>query len=141
VSRKVFLTAVAVIAASVGALALAAPGSLLDSKGGAPSDAAIIWIREVGIMLIAIAIMSALVRDQPDSPTLKAFLIGNLVIQLGLLPIELIGHANGVLTKFSGIAPNSILHVLLAGGFAYFAVKIRSSPHERSEMRGRERGI
>ncbi len=124
-SRRLFLTVVAAIAFSVGVFALAAPSSLLDSKGGAPSDSAIIWIREVGIMLIAIGIMSGLVRDQPDSPTLKAFLIGNLVIQLGLLPIELIGHANGVLTKFSGIAPNSILHVLLAGGFAYFAMKIR----------------
>lgn len=123
--RRVFLTAVALIALSVGAFALAAPSMLLESKGGAQSEAAIIWIREVGIMLIAIGVMSGLVRGQPDSPTLKAFLIGNLVIQLGLLPIELIGHANGVLTKFSGIAPNSVLHLLLASGFAYFALKIR----------------
>ena len=92
---------------------------------------AIIWIREVGIMLIAIGVMSGLVRGQPDSPTLKAFLTGNLVIQLGLLPIELIGHADGVLTKFSGIAPNSFLHFLLASGFAYFVLKVRPAGDPR----------
>ena len=134
-SRKLFLTIVSVIALSVGAFALAAPATLLESKGGAPSVAALIWIREVGIMLVAIGFMAGLVRTQPDSRSLKAFLIGNLIIQIGLLPIELTGYANGVLTKFSGIAPNSLLHVMLAFGFAYFALKIRTVDHQPGEIR------
>ena len=44
--------------------------------------------------------------------TLRAILIGNLVVQVGLFPIELIAYANGTITKVSGIVPNTTLHVV-----------------------------
>jgi hypothetical protein len=56
-------------------------------------------------------------RGHDDSATLRALL------QLGLFPIEIIAYANGVITKLSGIVPISILHLLLALGFAYFVTK------------------
>lgn len=100
---------------------------LLESKGVLSNAAANVWMREVGIALISIGIVAFLLRGHPDSPTLQAFLVGNAVLQLGLLPIEIFAYADGVITKASGIVPNSVLHVLLACGFACFAANVRTS--------------
>ncbi|HVZ71636.1 MAG TPA: hypothetical protein VHJ20_04615 [Polyangia bacterium] len=124
-SRSTFLTLVAAVAFAVGALAALAPAVLLASKGVAADAAAAVWVREVGVALLGLAVASFGLRRQPDSPGLRAFLLGNLVIQLGLLPIEIAAYRAGVLTRASGIVPNSALHVLLACGFAHFAAKIR----------------
>jgi hypothetical protein len=125
-SRKTFLTIVSCIALLIGSVALFAPGALLDSKGVAPSDAGNLWAREVGVALVSIGVAAALMRGHRDSPTLRAFLIGNAILQIGLFPIEIVGYANGVITKLSGIAPNSVLHLTLACAFVYYAARIKS---------------
>jgi hypothetical protein len=126
-NRKIFLTLVSLIAMSVGSVALVLPEVLLLSKGVSANAAANVWVREVGVALISMACMAFFVRGHPDSPTMKAFLMGNAIFQLGLLPIEIIAFANGTLTIGSGIVPNSLLHVGLAAAFVYFAVRIRAS--------------
>lgn len=126
-NRKVFLTLAAAIALSVGTLALLFPADLLASKGTVPSEAANVWMREVGVLLLCIGVMVGLVRGHADSPTMKALMLGNLLVQLGLLATELVGYTNGVITKLSGVLPNSVLHVLLAMGFAYFWMRGKTS--------------
>ncbi len=126
-TRKLFLTVSSTIALAVGGIALLQPALLLQSKGVAVNAAANVWMQETGIALVAIGIVALLLRGQPDSPALRAFLIGATVLQLGLLSIELIAFANGVITQISGIAPNSVLHVALAFGFAYFATTMKTS--------------
>jgi hypothetical protein len=123
--RKTFLTVAAAIAVIVGAVALFAPTVLLDSKGVAPSAAANVWMREVGIAILAIGVASFLVRGHDDSPTLRAFLVGNAVLQVGIFPIELAAYSAGTITKAAGIVPNEILHALLAAGFVFYAARIR----------------
>lgn len=124
-TRTAFLTVASCIALAVGAFAVLAPAALLASKGVAPSHAAEIWIRELGVALLALAVVAFLVRRLDDSPGLRAFLIGNAVLQLGLFPIELLAYRDGVITRLAGIVPNSVLHVALAAGFAYFAARIK----------------
>jgi hypothetical protein len=131
-NRKIFLTLVSLIAASVGTVALAVPGVLLLSKGVLDNPAANVWVREVGAALISMAYIAFLVRGHPDSPTMKAFLMGNAIFQLGLLPIELVAFANGTLTKGSGVVPNSLLHVGLASAFIYFATQIKTPKNSHS---------
>lgn len=123
-SRASFLTIASLIALLVGAFALLGPDSLLATKGVAPSAPAQIWVREVGVALIAIAVAAFLMRRAPDSPALRAFLIGNAVLQVGLFPIEIVAYAHGVITSLAGILPNSVLHLVLAAGFAYFAARV-----------------
>lgn len=123
--RKTFLVGASFIALTVGILALIFPGVLLESKGVTASEATNVWVREVGVLLIAVGVTAFLVRGHEDSPTLKAFFIGNIVLQLSLIPIEPIAYINGIVTKLAGIMPNTILHVLLAGGFAYYAAKMK----------------
>jgi len=117
-----FLTIVAGVAVCIGGFAAALPRLLLDSKGVAPNAATNVWVREVGVLLVALGVTAFLVRGQADSATLRAFLIGNVIVQLGLLPIEVLAYARGVITKLSGIVPNTVLHVVLAAGFAFYAL-------------------
>jgi hypothetical protein len=118
VQRPLFLTFSSAVALAVGSFALALPQVLLESKGVAlPNEAAVVWVRELGVAIFALGVMLFLVRRHAESPTLRAFLYGNALLQLGLLPIEIAAHQERVLTRVSGIVPNSLLHVVLALGF------------------------
>ncbi len=127
-NRRLFLTLGSIIALTIGTLALLQPAWLLQSKGVAMNAAANVWMQETGVALVSIGIVAFLVRNQPDSPALRAFLVGNTVLQIGLLIIELMAFSEGVITKLSGIAPNSVLHIALASGFAYFAASMKAAP-------------
>ena len=130
--RSTFLVFASAIALAVGSFALAFPRTLLEGKGVAlPNQAAGLWVREVGVAIFALGVILFLVRKHPDSPTLRALLLGNALVQLGLLPIELAAFHYGVITRLSGIVPNTVLHVVLASGFLTFAVRMRTSAAER----------
>jgi hypothetical protein len=101
----------------VGSVALFVPDVLLSTKGVVGNAAATVWMREVGVMLVAVGFIAWCVRDQPDSPTMRAFLWGNALLQLLLLPVEILAYGQGTITNLSGIVPNSILHLLLGLGF------------------------
>jgi hypothetical protein len=121
-SRCTFLTLSSTVALAIGLFALACPELLLTSKGVAlPNDAAAVWVRELGIVIVALGLVMFLVRRHADSPTLRAVLVGNAVVQLGLFPLELEAFHAGIITRLSGVVPNSVLHVVLAAGFSFFA--------------------
>lgn len=99
---------------------------LRGSRRVAPNAAASMWLREVGVVLVAAGVTAFLVRGHGDSPMLQAILIGNLVVQVGLFPIELIAYAT--ITRVSGIVSNTALHVVLASGFAYYLATMKGKP-------------
>jgi hypothetical protein len=113
-----FLTFSSGVAVAVGCFAVVLPQVLLESKGVAlPNEAAAVWVRELGVAIFALGVTLFLVRKHAASPTLRAVLYGNALVQLGLLPIEITAHHERVLTRVAGIVPNSLLHVVLALGF------------------------
>jgi hypothetical protein len=120
-----FLTFAGVIALAVGTMALGFPQVLLASKGVVIGPAVVVWVREVGVALLAIGVMAMLVRRAPDSAAVRAFLVGNAVLQAGLFPIEIAAYQAGTITLLSGVVPNSVLHLLLASGFSWFAWRTR----------------
>jgi hypothetical protein len=125
--RTMFLTLSACVALAVGSLALSFPETLLETKGVAlPNQAAAVWVREVGVTIVALGVLMFLVRKHDDSPTLRAVLLGNAIVQLGLLPIEIRAYQQGVLGLVSGVIPNSALHLALFAGFVFFAMRIRA---------------
>jgi hypothetical protein len=126
--RKLFLTLVAMIAVVVGLFALVAPAALLASKGVAASAAGELWAREMGVAILSSGVAAGLMRGHADSASLRAFLIANAVLQIGLFPIEIAAYAAGVVTKASGIVPNEVLHLVLASGFVHFALRIKRVP-------------
>ena len=123
--RKTFLTIVAGLGFAIGLLALCLPAVLLAGKGVPPEPAASVWVREVGVLILALSAILLLVRGQPDTPTMRAVLWGNAIVHGGLLPIEIVAWQDGVITRLSGILPNSVLHVTLCVGFVLFARRAR----------------
>ena len=129
--RSTFLTLAAMVAFAVGAFALFAPAVLLATKG-VSSAAAGVWTREIGVLLLAIGVTALMVRKHEDSPTLRAFLMGNAAIQFGLFPIEILAYREGTITMLSGIVPNSIVHLCLAAGFIYYTAKMPVKPSRQN---------
>jgi len=119
-SRQIFLTIASIIAFSVGLFAILFPITLLESKGVEPLAGTLVWTRETGLLLLTIGVIAFSVRKHETSETLKTFLFGNIIIQIGLFVIELLAYFNGTITKLSGIIPNLTLHILLAIGFIHF---------------------
>ena len=125
-SRYVFLTLASFIALAVGAMALVFPDVLLDSKGVIPHDGTVVWVREMGVVLITTGVTAFLLRRCEDGPALRAWMVGQALLQLALFPMEPLAYVHGTVTKLSGIVPNSVAHVMLAFGFFHFAFKIKT---------------
>jgi hypothetical protein len=131
-SRKVFLTIASIIAMSIGAFVLFAPEVLLvQVKMAPPNASANVMARTVGILIFTFGVLAFLVRGDEDSPTLRSVLFANLILQLGILPIDPHAYATGAYQTLGSFVPNTILHVLLASGFAYYLVKMKPSPAPR----------
>ena len=119
--RKTFLTLASLVPMLVGALALLSPAVLLVVvKGAETNGAAEVMARTVGVLLACVGVVTFLSRHDPGSTALRAVLIGNLVLQLALLPIDPIAYATGVFVGLGSFVPNTLLHVGLAGAFAYY---------------------
>lgn len=115
------MVASSLVAFAVGSVALLFPGWILSSKGVVPSAPTAVWVREVGVLIFAIGLVTFWARKSKEVVAVRAVLLGVATIHLGLLPIELIAYAQGVITKASGVAPNSVLHVVLGLGSLHFA--------------------
>jgi hypothetical protein len=124
-TRIAFLTCVGTLALAIGVFAVTCPAALLAGKGVAPNPVAQVWVREVGVLILASGVFTLLVRKHPNSPTLRAFLFSSALLHAGLLPIEIAAWISGVLARLGGILPNSALHVVIAGGFLYYALTAR----------------
>jgi len=127
-NRKYFLTVVACISWIVGLLALLFPEILLGKvKMAVAGDAAFVMSRTVGVLLISIGCLNFLVRTHQDSPTLRAILIANLLLQLIILPIDPLAYMQGTFKTLGSFVPNTILHFILSGGFIYFILKMKEN--------------
>jgi hypothetical protein len=125
-NRKTFLTVTSIIVLCIGGFALTSPGVLIASvKYAAPSETANVMARTVGILLISVGVLNFLVRSHEDSASLRSILIANLVLQLGILPIDPSAYFNGVYRTLGSFAPNTLLHLALASGFIYYLAKMK----------------
>ena len=123
--RKTFLTLTAAITLLIGCFALSAPGALLvNVKHAAPSQVANVMARTVGILLVSVGVLNLLVRAHEDSPTLRAVLIANLLLQLGILPIDPIAYLTGAYRSLGSFVPNTALHIALSAGFIFYLLKM-----------------
>jgi hypothetical protein len=120
-SRRAFLTVTSIVAFAVGVFALAAPAVLLGSvKLAAPSSSANVMARTVGVLLISVGVLDFLVRDHEDSDTMRAILVANLLLQLLIVPIDPLAYFTGVFHTLGSFLPNTLLHLVLASGFAFY---------------------
>jgi hypothetical protein len=132
-TRKTFLTIASTIPILLGTFVVLAPGALLAQvKGAVPSEAAEVMARTVGVLLLAFGALNFLVRGHDDSPTLRCVLVADLLLQLALLPIDPIAYAGGVFHGLGSFVPNTILHLLLAWGFAHHLLRMRAESQRQT---------
>lgn len=120
-TRSTFLCVAATIALLIGGLALLAPGFLLaELKHAEVTPAAVVMARTVGVLLLCVGALALLVRRHPDSPTMRAVLLANLLVQLGLVPIDPLAWHGGAFHTLGSFVPNTLVNLALAAGFAFF---------------------
>lgn len=120
-NRRTFMAASSLVALVVAGLALLWPSGLLASKGVELGAAVQVWVREVGVLIFAFGVTTFQARKSTDPVALRAVLLGSAVLHFCLLPIELVAYWEGVITKVSGVVPNSVLHVALGAASLHFA--------------------
>ena len=120
-TRSTFLSVAASVALLVGGLALLAPAILLaELKHAEVTPAAMVMARTVGVLLLCVGALALLVRRHPDSRTMRAVLLANLLVQLGLLPIDPLAWYGGAFHTLGSFVPNTLIHLGLAAGFAFY---------------------
>ena len=125
-SRAVFLTIVSFVALAIGSFAFFLPATLIDvAKHADPSATANVMARTVGALLIAMGVLNFLVRKHADSDTLRAVLIANIVLQVGIIPIDPYAYYMGVFRGLDSFLPNTVLHLLLVSGFTFYLLKMK----------------
>lgn len=122
---RTFFLLSAVVASSIGCLALFAPDLLLEGVKGVSADGpSRVMARTTGALLCCIGAMDFLVRDHEDSPTLRAVLLANAFVHLGLMPIDPLAWATGTFQTLGSFLPNTVLHM----GFASMALWLWRRP-------------
>lgn len=131
-SRKYFLTFASFIAITIGSIALLLPTTLLiDMKTAIPSDTGLVMARTAGAFLLSFGILNFLIRSHEASATLVSVLLANAFLQVLILPVDPIAYFSGTYASITSFFPNTILHLLLLGGFLYFW---RAAKRELEEM-------
>lgn len=120
-TRKTFLTIAALVASSIGAIALFFPTTLLvDMKSATVSDTSLVMARTAGAFLLSFGVLNFLVRGHDNSPTMVSLLLANALLQLLILPVDPLAYAFGVYASVMSFIPNTILHVAMLIGFLHF---------------------
>lgn len=120
-TRRLLLSAFALIPLIIGSIAMLAPQFLLAVlKGADPSPAAEVMARTAGVLLVAIGGLNLAVAGHERSPTLRAVLAFDLAVQLLLLPVDPLGWWSGAFVGLSSFVPNTALHLILAAAFGWW---------------------
>ena len=115
---KTLLIAAAAVGLIIGSIALFFPTMLLaDLKFAEATGAAVAQTRTVGVLILAVSALNFLVHNHGDSPTMRAILAANLLLHLGIMPLDPIAFATGAFHTYGSFVPNTILHIVLATGF------------------------
>lgn len=117
--RSTFLSAAALIGIVFGLGMLIMPEQAfamyaITLDGGSRAIA-----QSLGALVLSVGIMNWIVRNAEDSVALRAVLYGNLAIHALTLVTDILAVTSGAINEQGWISVG--LHVVLGGGFGYFA--------------------
>lgn len=121
VKDKTLLAVNACVALAVGSLALLAPATLLEAKGTFPEPAALAMARTVGVLLVCLALLSALARRWTSHEARRGLFLTFAAVHLGLLPLDPLAYLSGTFQGLGSFVPNSLVHIALGLSFAVAA--------------------
>jgi len=124
-SRSVFLVIAGVMALFFGVSMLAAPDQMLSNMARDSPDARFV-LQWMSCVLIAVGVINILSRTDAGSPALRAVILGNIVLHVLGLGIDVWHHTKGFV-QTSGVMMGAVVHGVLIAGFAYYLAKLRSA--------------
>jgi len=122
-ARNAFLGIAGSVALLVGLMATLLPETFLVLKGVVPIEATVLWMRETGLLLLALGGFAFLARSLAPSLFTFGYLVVNVLVQLGLLTFEILAYNSGILTGWASVVPSSLLNAILGAGFFWCAVR------------------
>ena len=123
--RSIFLVITAILSALIGVMCLFFPEKLAAGFGVPITPLILMMSREAGATNLSMGILNFFVRNHTDSPSLKIILLFNMIYHLLILPANIYGWSQGIM-EISQMGPAFIIHLLLALGFLYYTLKIKS---------------
>lgn len=125
--RSIFLLIAAIIAILIGGISLLFPVKMTEGFGGTSTPLLIFLVRELGAFSLCAGVLNFLVRNDPDSKTLKAIFIFNILYHMLMLPINFFGISQGALS-FGQAIPPLIIHLFVGIGSFIYLSKIKTLP-------------
>jgi hypothetical protein len=117
--RNTFILITAILAALFGLSMLLAPDQMLKNMTSGADPSAHYVLQWAGCMLLSIAIMNFISRNDAGSPALRAVMIGNIVMHALGLAVDFYQYMQGFIIT-SGLASGLVVHLLIIAGFAYY---------------------
>ena len=124
--RSTFFLITAIFAFVFAAMMLLVPASAAEGFGMVSTPETSLLFRSLGGMLLSASILNFLVRNHPDSDTLKAVLIFNVALNLLGMLSDVPGIIEGIL-PFGKVIPGHIVHLFIIIGSFIYLRKIKSS--------------
>lgn len=117
--RSTFILISAILAGMFGLMMLAAPGQMIKNMTSGADPSACHVLQWAGCMLLSIATINFLSRNDDGSPALRAVMIGNIFMHVLGLAIDFYQYNTGFVIM-SGLVSGLVVHLLLIAGFAYY---------------------
>lgn len=124
--RSIFFIITAVISLVLGVMCLVFPEKMAAGFGMTVTPLIIMMIREAGACNLSMGYLNFSVRNDGDSKTMKAVLLFNMAYHALMLTVNIYGISNNVM-PIGQIAPVFSIHLVIALGFLYYALKIKTS--------------
>jgi hypothetical protein len=122
---KTFLGISAVILGLFGLSMIFNSANMAKGFGLDLNDLSVVLFRDLGSTLIGVAVINWMARGIQDTKALKAIVLGNLVIQVLGVIVNVADITQGYMG--SGGWVGVLLHVVLAAGFAYYYLRPQKS--------------
>jgi len=124
--RSIFLLINAVLGLFIGIMCLLFPDKMAAGFSMTITPIILMMIREAGACNLSLGYINFAVRNHSDSKTLKAVLLFNMAYHLLILPANIYGWSQGILS--TGQAGSAFgIHLLLAIGYLVYALKMKPS--------------
>lgn len=123
-NRSVFLLVAAIFSFLIGGMSVLFPDKMAEGFGITSSPLISFLSRELGVFNLGLGVLNVLVRQEPDSKTLKAIFIFNLIYHVLMIPVNLVALTSGTFT-LGQAAPALLFHLVFGAGFIFYWLRIK----------------
>jgi hypothetical protein len=124
--RSTFILISAILATLFGLSMLLAPEQMIKNMTTAADPSALHVLQWAGNMLLAIAVVNFLSRNDEGSVALRAVMIGNIFMHTLALGVDYYDYSIGFI-NMQGLGSGFVVHVFLIAGFGYYLLKMGKS--------------